>query len=284
MSKWVFKKRFRRGGQAEIWFVQDPVLGTEFVAKCLLPDWSDADEGHDPKERLRRLQREVRTQRDLSYEHPGIMPITATEFDAEPPYFVMPRATESLGDVMQRNPGGMNPDLAIQIILTACDAIGYAHSRFVLHRDISPGNIMLLKGRWVVGDFGLALDRSTNSTTFTRTHHNHGTLPYMAPEQYDNAHDVGPEADVHALGRLLYHMLTGVVPFPRPPVIDLLPAEFREVVATAMALEPQDRYREVIGFSGRLRASAVGWRLRPPVAEMRPATARVTEPALSSVE
>jgi eukaryotic-like serine/threonine-protein kinase len=284
VSKWVFKKRFRRGGQAEIWLVEDSVLGTEFVAKRLLPDWSDADEDHDPNERLRRLQREVRIQRDLSYTHPGIMPITSTEFDAEPPYFVMPRATESLGDLMRRCPGRMSPDLATQIILTACDAIGYAHSRFVLHRDISPGNIMLLKGRWVVGDFGFSLDRGTDSTTFTRTHHNHGTLAYMAPEQYDNAHEVGPEADVHALGRLLYHMLTGVVPFPRPPVIDLLPAEFQHVVAKAMAPEPRDRYRQVIGFSGMLRASALGWRHRPPVPEIRTTTAGVTEPALSSVE
>jgi serine/threonine protein kinase len=187
----------------------------------------------------------------------------------------MPRATESLGDVMKRYPGGMDPDVACPSILAACDAIGYAHSRNKLHRDISPGNIMPLNGRWVVSDFGFSLDRASGSTTFTRTHHNLGTLAYMPLEQYDSAHKAGPEADIHALGRVLYHMLTGVLPFPRPPDINLLSAEFREVVATAMAPEPQDRYGEVIGFSGRVRAAALAWRVRPaePVAD----TFRVTE-------
>jgi eukaryotic-like serine/threonine-protein kinase len=100
-----------------------------------------------------------------------------------------------------------------------------------------------------------ARDLTTCSTTFTQTRMGFGTLAYMAPEQYDNARAVGPQADVFSLGRILYHMLTGRSPSPYQH-IDLLPAEFRVLVATATAELPDDRYSSVAEFSRELAGAA----------------------------
>jgi eukaryotic-like serine/threonine-protein kinase len=80
------------------------------------------------------------------------------------------------------------------------DAAAYAHEDGVYHRDLKPENILRLRDRLVVGDFGLCRDAMKDSTTFTPVNAVVGTIPYMAPAQYDNAHTIGPQADVFSLG------------------------------------------------------------------------------------
>jgi eukaryotic-like serine/threonine-protein kinase len=255
MSYWALKEKLASGGQAEIWLVEDVALRTEAVSKRLFPARWDQDRA----EELRRFQREVRTQRQLSEAHKGIMPIIAEAFQCDPPFYIMPRASVVLRDLI--SPGsGMTPGVTTSILLTVCSAVGYAHTRGVLHRDLKPENILKLhRSGWVVGDFGLCRDLTTGSTTFTQTHVGFGTFAYMAPEQYDNAHEVGPEADVFSLGRILYHMLTGRSPAPYQH-LDLLPAEFRDLVAVATAELPSDRFASVAEFSRELtRAAPPKW-------------------------
>jgi serine/threonine protein kinase len=144
-------------------------------------------------------------------------------------------------------PGG----LACKLLLAVADGVDYAHRDGVCHRDLKPENILLLNDRCVVSDFGLCRDLSKDSTTFTQSNTVFGTPYYMASEQYDNAHEIGPQADVFALGRILYHMLTGRLPY-RYQHLDLVPRGFDYVVEVSTVEEPRDRYRSVAEFMSNL--------------------------------
>jgi serine/threonine protein kinase len=104
-----------------------------------------------------------------------------------------------------------------------------------------------LHDRLVVGDFGLCRDAMKDSTTFTQVNAVVGTFAYMAPEQYDNAHTIGPQADVFSLGRILYHLLTGRLPVPYQR-LELVPYGFGYIVGTATAEDPEDRFPSVAAF------------------------------------
>jgi serine/threonine protein kinase len=242
VTTWRRIRRITVAGQAEIWLARDADSGDEAVMKKLLP----TAQLHDPDAELRRFAREVRCQSAM--DNPGIMPILGHNFSDNPPWYVMPQADRSLEDVIGDHPSGMPISDAAAIVLDVADAVEYAHQQGVLHRDLKPANILEVDGKWVVADFGLCRDLSSDSTTFTRSNTVVGTVAYMAPEQFDNAHAVGPAADVHALGRVLYHMLTGRVPFPYAP-LEHVPAEFQYVIAKAMAEDPADRYATVAEFA-----------------------------------
>jgi serine/threonine protein kinase len=147
-------------------------------------------------------------------------------------------------------------DDLIRIGQVVANALDYAHSKHVIHRDVKPSNIMIDKeNRVVLADFGLALDtqRGSMGETF-------GTPHYIAPEQARHSADAVPQSDLYSLGIILYEMLTGVVPFddpssmslalkhltePPPPLRELNPAlseAVETVILRALAKEPQQRY------------------------------------------
>jgi serine/threonine protein kinase len=147
-------------------------------------------------------------------------------------------------------------DDVIRIGQAVANALDYAHSKHVIHRDVKPSNIMIdRENRVVLADFGLALDtqRGSMGQTF-------GTPHYIAPEQARNSADAVPQSDLYSLGIILYEMLTGVVPFDDPssmslalkhlteappPLRELNPAlseEVEAIILKALAKEPQERY------------------------------------------
>jgi serine/threonine protein kinase len=131
------------------------------------------------------------------------------------------------------------------------NAVEYAHQQGVYHRDLKPANVLSVDGSWRVADFGLCRDITSDSTTFTQSNTVLGTIAYMAPEQFDDGHDIDATADVFALARMLYHMLSGKSPFPYAP-LDKLPPAFRYLVSKAMSEEPANRYATVAEFSRQL--------------------------------
>jgi hypothetical protein len=119
--------------------------------------------------------------------------------------------------------GPWQPKEAARLVLTLAETVDWFHRRAIVHRDLKPANVLLTAdGRPKIADFGLAklLD---GATALTATGAVMGTPEYMAPEQAEARHrDVGPAADVYALGVILYELLTGRPPFHAEAALDTL--------------------------------------------------------------
>jgi serine/threonine protein kinase len=147
------------------------------------------------------------------------------------------------------------------------DALGYAHSRGVLHRDVKPENVLLAGGRALVADFGLA--RAIGAADYkklTETGVVVGTAYYMSPEQLREDRDLDQRTDIYGLGCILYEMLTGGPPFVgrsitetitrilRNPVlpIDGISASVNQAVGRALAKVAAERFATMEEFSAAL--------------------------------
>jgi serine/threonine protein kinase len=165
-------------------------------------------------------------------------------------------------------------DEAIDIVAATADALGYAHRRGMVHRDVKPANVMFnSEGQAILTDFGIA--KMVNVAGLTASGSMVGTPAYMAPEQGQG--QAGDErADIYSLGVMLYQTLTGLLPFeadtpmgvvlkhindPLPSPRDVrpdLPVGVEHVIQRAMAKDPDQRYQTAAAFVADLRRAAAG--------------------------
>ena len=172
-------------------------------------------------------------------EHPGIVPVydLGTHPDGRPFYamrFIRGGNLKSaIQEFHENDAGSTTRNLAFRELLRrftdVCNAISYAHSRGVIHRDLKPDNIMLGEyGETLVVDWGISQTGNNDSETLDPTQndaqispvHTHrtsagtilGTIEYMSPEQAGSGDEVGPAADIYSLGAVLYEILTGQAP------------------------------------------------------------------------
>jgi serine/threonine protein kinase len=150
---------------------------------------------------------------------------------------------------------------AIHIALDVARALEHAHSRNIIHRDIKPDNILITRaGVAKLGDLGLA-KRTDEASHLTQARQGFGTTAYMPYEQAMSAKHADGRSDIYALGATLYHLLTGVAPFPGDnhlevvekknkghyrPASGLNPAvtsALDQILARMLAREPRDRYQ-----------------------------------------
>jgi hypothetical protein len=261
-----------RGGAGVVFLALDPRLQRRVALKVLADDVSQ-----DESVRAR-FAREPRIA--ASIDHPNIIPIYEAG-ESEGRLYIAMRHVEGcdLG-VLVRREGPLDAERAIGIIAQVAGALDAAHARGLFHRDIKPGNILVVpradrdsSDHAYLADFGITKTSETRSLTKTGTYL--GTLDYAAPEQI-RGEPVDARTDIYALGCVLYQSLTGVVPFAKdndaarvyahlsedPPALSArrpdLPPALDAVVAKAMAKDPDQRYA-----TGAALASAARRALQP---------------------
>ncbi|MDX3696924.1 serine/threonine-protein kinase [Streptomyces europaeiscabiei] len=191
---------------------------------------------------IRRMHREVEIAQRLG-ANPHVMPVL--DFDPGYEWFVMPKADDNVEDrrIELQEPGQLRA-----MVEAVAAGLADAHQHDWIHRDIKPGNILLLEGRWVVADWGIVRrPRGQTSTAGLLTTTGIGTEGFAAPEQFIDGHDVTPASDIYSLGQLIGWILTGTWPQTNRPLLPE-PGPWYGVVRQATQLDPARRPQDMTAF------------------------------------
>ncbi len=276
---------------AEVYRAYQPGLERVVAIKILHPHLAEAPDF------VSRFRREAQAVAQL--HHPHIVQVFDFDVDGDRHYMVMEyiegqTLKTRLDDYFAR--GERMPLLDVfNLFHILLDAVGYAHTHQIAHRDLKPGNVILeLSGRPVLTDFGIA--KIIGGDRLTATGVAVGTPAYMSPEQ-GQGESGDPRSDLYSLGIMLYECLTGQVPFdgdtsvaimlkhisqPVPALRKIrpdLPLALEEVVNKALAKDPGQRYQTAAEMWAALAALLNGSEIRAVMAspQMRP-TRRLSLP------
>jgi hypothetical protein len=216
-----------------------------------------------------RFVREARSAARL--RHPGIVAVHETGQAADGPPFMVEEFIRGETLAAHIKNGPLDSRQATEIVALVADALAYAHSHGVVHRDVKPSNILLdPEGQPHLMDFGLA-KRETDDPPETIEGQILGTPAYMSPEQArGESNRVDGRSDIYSLGVVLYELLTGERPFrgnrrmlllqvlddePRPPrrLNDRIPRDLENICLKAMAKTPGRRYATATDLADDLR-------------------------------
>jgi len=274
------------GGMSNVWKATDRILERTVAVKVLAEHLSD-DERF-----VARFRREALAVAKLI--HPNIVQVYDTGVDEGRHYIVMEYVEGRSGAQILQRSGPVEPEIAAEIGIQACAGLDYAHRRGIIHRDVKPGNLMIVGGPVGGGemivkltDFGIA--RAIEQTRITQVGSVVGTAAYLAPEQV-RGEEATPATDVYALGVVLYQFLTGRLPYegsslaelavrqqnekPLPP--DTYNSEVPETLGAAVlrALEgdPNRRYASADELAAGLRLGLEGGDVTLPLEEGTSAT------------
>jgi serine/threonine-protein kinase len=250
------------GAMGIVYKAEDPLLGRIVAIKTITLVTDEAER----VEYEARFFQEARAAGGLN--HPNLITIHDIGREGDIAYMAMELLEGvELREVMGR--GEVPLRLAIDIGAQAADGLAFAHERGVVHRDIKPGNIMLVRGRHAkVMDFGIA--RMRVSDVKTQTGAILGSPKYMSPEQVAGRR-VDHRADIFSLGVVLYELTAGEPPFSAPNMAQLMqqiaiaaplppstvnpavPAMLDLILARALEKEPDARYQSAAEFAADLR-------------------------------
>ncbi len=300
-----------RGGMGAILEVLDTELRRRLAMKVAIG--TDGEDSARTEALLDRFLEEAQITAQL--DHPGVVPVHELGLDEEGKAFftmklVKGRNLEAIFELVHEAKEGWTLTRALGVLLRVCEAMAFAHDKRVIHRDLKPANVMVGRyGEVYVMDWGLArvegkedrrdlrvvsaavslleTDRAdareseNDSPLMTMDGAVVGTPFYMPPEQARGDHEaLGPRSDVYAVGAMLYHLLTGRMPYleeggtpsphavlaqvlqgPPRPLAELAPDAPAELVAVcdkAMARDPGLRYADMGVLADDLRAYLEG--------------------------
>ena len=275
-DRYRVEERIAMGGMGSVYLALDERLDRRVALKVLKEELA-GDERF-----VERFRREARAAGALS--HPNIAGVYDFGQHESRYYMVMELAEgRDLARVL-REEGPLSPERSVRIAAQIAQALGHAHAAGVVHRDIKPPNVIIGEAdRVKVTDFGIA--RAVGESTLTATGSVLGTAHYISPEQAGGG-EVGPAADIYALGIVLYEMLTGSLPFtgdsalavamrhvsdevPAPSELNPeVPVSLDAVVARATAKDPRGRFgssnemaealADSLGSTGEVATLAMG--------------------------
>jgi eukaryotic-like serine/threonine-protein kinase len=264
-DRYTIEREIGAGGMATVYLARDLRHRRSVALKVLRPDLAESLGAE-------RFLREIEVAAGLT--HPHIVPLYDSGEAGGFLYYVMPFIDgETLRERLARERTLQIPEAA-RIFREVVDALGGAHRRGVVHRDVKPGNVLLAGGHAVVADFGVAkaVSEAANAQNLTTVGVALGTPQYMAPEQAAADPRVDHRADIFAAGVVAYEMLTGVSPFaarstpavfaalmtkvPDPPqlVRSAIPEPLGDLVMACLAKDPADRPQSAEELLGRLDA------------------------------
>jgi serine/threonine protein kinase len=269
LGRYHLTEQLGEGGMANVYKAYDTRLETDVAVKII------RTENLAPSVYERSIKRFTREAKALArLTHPNIVKVTDYgEYDGKP-YLVMEYLS---GKTLKQRLGKPIPwHEAVKLLLPIAEALDFAHSCNMIHRDVKPSNILLTeRGQPMLSDFGIAKILDLDETAdLTGTGMGIGTPEYMAPEQWTGK--TTTQSDQYALGVVLYEMLTGRKPFtadtaaailikvtteplPRPSQVARdLPDEVEKLLLKAMAKNPSDRYTTMGDFANAMDSLLVG--------------------------
>jgi serine/threonine-protein kinase len=285
-GRYEIGERLGSGGMSSVHQATDLILERTVAVKILAEHLSD-DERF-----VARFRREALAVAKLI--HPNIVQVYDTGIDEGRHYIVMEYVQGRSGAQILQRHGPLDAEATAEIGAQACAGLDYAHRRGIIHRDVKPGNLMIVGGPVGGGemtmkltDFGIA--RAVEQTRITQVGSVVGTAAYLSPEQV-RGDEATPATDVYALGVVLYQFLTGRLPYegstlaelavrqqnekPLPPSTynDKVPQTLGAAVLRALEGNPNRRYASAGELAGGLALGMQGEDVTLPLEEGTAAT------------
>ncbi|MBN1266939.1 MAG: protein kinase [Anaerolineales bacterium] len=271
-------ERLGQGGMATVYKAYEPALD-RYVAIKVLPQFFASDPNFTA-----RFRREAKAVAQLN--HPNIVPIYSFGETNGISYIAMQYVE---GGTLKHVRGEqLDCPAALQLLLPIARALGYAHQRGIIHRDVKPSNVLLNSEGWpLLTDFGLAKMTQASHERLTGTGVGMGTPMYMSPEQGQGSR-VDHRSDIYSLGIMLYEFVTGDVPFhadtpmaivikhmtaplPMPRSINpAIPETVETLILKATAKDPDDRFQSAAELAAAME-TALDTALRTPAPAAKPA-------------
>ena len=246
------EERIGRGGMGVVYRAQHMNLQRRAAIKIIAPEFADT------KGFRSRFIREARIAAAL--QHPNIVTVYDAGQSGQTLYIAMQFIRGSDLAAILNEEGRLRPYRAIDVCRQVASALDAAHGMALIHRDVKPGNVLIEGRRAYLTDFGLTKRSGGSKSGLTQAGELVGTIHYVAPEQIE-AGDVDARTDVYSLACLLFHCLTGHVPFERdtdvaviyahlsetpPKLTDVrpeLPAGLDAVIAKGLDKSPERRFQ-----------------------------------------
>ncbi|MBC7541134.1 MAG: serine/threonine protein kinase, partial [Candidatus Sericytochromatia bacterium] len=227
-----------RGGMGVVYEALDSRLDRRVAIKTIDLPHDDSVSPEAYEELVARFQTEAKAIAKLS--HPNIVTIYDYGQTEDGRQYMVQELLQgrSLAQMLQTY-APLPIDLVIKASIQACQALDYAHDAGIIHRDVKPGNMILLDiGTLKLMDFGIAR-LETGSAGMTKAGNILGSLLYISPEQLINAGKVDRRADIYSLGVSIYEMLTGRLPYGGDNIGELVMAIMQSVPGRPSQINPQ---------------------------------------------